>query len=466
MSWDRGSDLHHLALRHTPVLLLDRAEPFRVEGVGYAVLDRGTFSPTFPRRLMVEPPACQVIEYAIEWDADIGHLYELEHVWVYLDREGMVVRVEASWHGTYREMVADGRIPLEDGHPILYVEPGKHAMAPSPTWFQERSARTLRECTRLAGAGGIWLNPLYGFPAIKSPQTDRLARTYLRRKAFTPTWIFDRRLEISPELLRPIRELLFEIPRRLQTLIERLERDIPEEERDLLIIAHRGASAKAPENTLAAIRQAAMDDADAVELDVQVTADGIPVLHHDAEVRWLDGTLRPLGDVFLSELRIARPEIPTLAEALELCREVGLGAYLDLKAPEAVEPAALIVQQTGMLPFVIFGAREPVTLHAVRRVLPWAYRSIMFEGLETDPIALAEAADAHYVHPCWEGRSARPEEQLTSTWVKRVHASGLGIISWHEEQPIALKALKAVGVDAVTTDRPDLAAQVFRSKGA
>jgi len=457
-------DLHHLALQHTPILLLDRAEPFRVEGVGYAVLDRGTFSPTFPRRLVVEPPACQVIEYAMEWDADIGHLYELEHVWVYLDGEGMVVRVEASWHGTYREMVADGRIPLEDGHPILYVEPGKHAMAPSPAWFQERSAQTLRECTRLAGAGGIWLNPLYGFPAMKSPQTDRLARTYLRRKAFTPTWIFDRRLEISPELLRPTRQLLLEIPRRLQTLIERLEREIPEEERDLLIIAHRGASTKAPENTLAAIRQAAVEDADAVELDVRVTADGIPVLHHDAEVRWPDGTLRPMGDVSLNELRVARPEIPTLAEALEVCREAGLGAYLDLKAPEAVEPAALIVRQTGMLPFVLFGAREPATLQAVRRALPWAYRAIMFADLEADPVALAEAADAHYVHPCWEGRSPRPEEQLTPAWVKRVHARGLGVISWHEERPAALKALKAAGVDGVTTDRPDLAVQTLRWK--
>lgn len=462
MSRVRSQEFLNLVFRHTPILLLDRAEPFRVEGVGYAVLERGAFSPTFPRRLVMEPPACRVIEYAIEWDADIGHLYELEHVWVYLDEEGTVIRVEASWHGSCREMAINGHIPLEDGHPILYVEPGKHAMAPSPAWFKERSSRTFQECTRLAGAGGIWLNPLYGFPAMKSPQTDRLARTYLRRKAFAPTWIFDRRLEISPSLLRPSRQLLLEIPRRLEARIERLEREIPEEERDLLIIAHRGASAKAPENTLDAIRQAARDGADVVELDVRVTADGIPVLHHDAGIHWPDGASRPVVEVFFHELRAARPEIPTLAEALEVCRESGLGAYLDLKAPEAVEPAALIVQQTGMLPFVIFGAREPATLHAVRRAIPWAYRSIMFENPEVDPIVLAEAAGAHYVHPCWEGQSLRPEEQLTSAWAKRVHTRGLGIISWHEERPAALEALKSAGVDAVTTDRPDLAVQVFR----
>ncbi|MFN3928700.1 MAG: glycerophosphodiester phosphodiesterase, partial [Thermoflexus sp.] len=407
-------DPHALAVRHAPVLLLDAAEPFRPERVGYTVLGHSDFSPTFPRRLTLEPPARYVIEYAIWWDADIGHLYELEHVWVYLSEVGEVVRVEASWHGEYREMRGDSSIALEDRRPVLYVEPGKHALAPAPGWLMERASQTLRECTRLAGAGGIWLSPLYGFPAVKSPWADRLARTYLRRHAFTPTWRFEKRFEIPGDLLVPARQLLMEIPRLLEARLRTLERSIPEAEREVLIIAHRGASREAPPNSAQALQRAAEQGADMVEVDVRVTADGIPILAHDAEIRLGDQT-STADQCHLLEIRGDRGtgQILTLGEALERARALGLGVYLDLKVREAVEPAALAVQQTKMLPFVIFGARDPEILRAVRRVLPWAYTAIMLEELEQDPVEAAQASGAAYVHPCWELRDPHPEERLT-----------------------------------------------------
>ena len=88
-----------------------------------------------------QPPAALAIEYAIWWDWDIGHLYELEHAWVYVDAAGRVVRAEASWHGGQHDMRLDGRLALDGDHVVLFSEPGKHAFAPTPAWFRERRRR-------------------------------------------------------------------------------------------------------------------------------------------------------------------------------------------------------------------------------------------------------------------------------------------------------------------------------------
>ena len=92
-----------------------------------------------------------------------------------------------------------------------------------------------------------------------------------------------------------------------------------------LVLAHRGASARARENTLAAFSLAADLGADWVELDVRTTADGALVLHHDPELP--DG--RVVAEVPVGELP---HDVPTLAAALDLCDEAGLGVNVELKA--------------------------------------------------------------------------------------------------------------------------------------
>ncbi|GLZ56321.1 glycerophosphodiester phosphodiesterase family protein [Actinomycetospora sp. NBRC 106378] len=106
------------------------------------------------------------------------------------------------------------------------------------------------------------------------------------------------------------------------------------------VIAHRGASADAPENTLAAITEARRQGADGVEVDVQRTADGVLVLHHDATPRRTTDAAaeladRPLGGLTLAELRSldagAGERIPTLADLLDAAGELDL--FLELKDP-------------------------------------------------------------------------------------------------------------------------------------
>lgn len=449
-----------LAARYAPVLFLDNAEPFRPERVGYALFRQDGPSLSFPRTIEVREPSRFVIEYALWWDWDIGHLYELEHVWVYVDDAGRIVRVEASWHGNYNEMRDNGKIPLVDGRPMVYAEPGKHAMAPSPEWHMRRARDIILSCTRLAGAGGIWENVLYGFPEVKSPRADRLVRTYLRRKAFTPTFQFNRRVEITAEMLVPWRQLEQEIPARLRAWVNHLSRSIPERQQTVLTIAHRGASARAPENTLQAIRLAAEMGADMVEMDVHLTADGVPVVIHDADLERTTSGSGCVEEMTLEEVQSLDAgngqRVPTLYEALSLCRELGIGAYVELKAPGTPVAVALAVRQTHMTFYTIFGSFDPKLVREVKRVLPHAYTSVLFHDVEVDPVLLARQAQADYVHPCWENAAPRPDFILTPTWVERVHAQGLGVITWHEERPAVVRALCALGVDGICSDQPDI----------
>src|SRR5262249_37627094 len=91
-----------------------------------------------------------------------------------------------------------------------------------------------------------------------------------------------------------------------------------------LVLGHRGASAVAPENTLAAFARARELGADGVELDVRRTADDVLLVHHDPEV---DGFGVIVGSSF-AELRAAHPALPTLAEALDACRGLLVNAEI------------------------------------------------------------------------------------------------------------------------------------------
>src|SRR4051794_17373011 len=83
----------------------------------------------------------------------------------------------------------------------------------------------------------------------------------------------------------------------------------------MFVLAHRGANRLAPENTLPAMAGAVDAGADGVELDLHRTADGALVVRHDA-----DTPAGKIGELSLDELRVACPEVPTLAEVLDVCR--------------------------------------------------------------------------------------------------------------------------------------------------
>lgn len=208
-----------LALQHAPILKFDRNEPFFPSCVGVTLFLKPSRSPSFPRTVVIPAEAEYVLEYAVWWDWDIQHLYELEHIWVGVGKSGQVITVEGSWHGTYRSFK---NWQEEDGHPIIYSQPGKHAFASDPKDFPR--LRTWLACTAWAGNMGLLVKDMFAEPLrpLKSRRTDQLIRGYLRHFAFEPSFRFDKEVRFSQQMIVSWDEMRIYIPQRIKAVIAEL----------------------------------------------------------------------------------------------------------------------------------------------------------------------------------------------------------------------------------------------------
>ena len=454
---------HALALRHAPLIQFDLKEPFLPSVVGYTVFRDSAKSSSFPRDIQLCDSAVAVIEYAIWWDWDIQHLYELEHLWVHVAAGGDVLYVEASWHGGFNQMRdEDSRLPLRDGRPVVYSEPGKHAFAPSPEWLRQRRAKTLASCGIHAGKMGVHVTPLFdGIINQRKPLQNCLVHTWLERRQFEPTFDFSQQYDLRQAEFVPWRNLLEWIPARVKWWTEQLRATIPPHQQRVLRIAHRGASAYAQENSPASLSKAAKLGADMVEIDIRVSADDIPIVTHDSSLKRLYGLDGNVRDYDLAELRrmtSGQGKIITFEEALGLCKQLGLGVYLDIKQLNRKAAGSIFesLDAQHYVKNVIFGSFRPDHLADIKAARPDAQTSILFKAVAIDPVKLALSIRADYVHPCWERRAEQPHRLLTAEWIAAVHEADLGIVCWHEERPSEIAALKALGVDAICSDMPEL----------
>lgn len=199
LTTDRG-----LAERYIPHLRYDRAEPYGPEGVGYTVYMAGdahradavpwTAFRSRSCRLQIElEPGETVIEYAFYYDFDIQHLYDLEHVFVKVDREGGITGILGSFHGKFLNDLIEGETQFEGTHVILYVQPGKHAFMPKPHYFRLFPDRD-RCCGEYAGRDGLLIAPMFEGRLFTDEVFDRKVERYIRENhAFVPTWEFTAR---------------------------------------------------------------------------------------------------------------------------------------------------------------------------------------------------------------------------------------------------------------------------------
>ena len=454
------------AARYAPILRFDVREPFLPLAVGYTIFREIGESPSFRQGRKIDlaplngPRASFAIEYAIWWDWDIGHLYELEHIWVYVGADGHVVRAEASWHGDHHDMRYEGHLALDGDHFVVYSEPGKHAFAPTVAWFKERRQEFKRsETSDLAGASGVLLAEYIKDQVTPTPFKARLVHTYLSQRAFEPSWDFSQVFSFTPEMLVPWPALRAWMPGRVNAVLDQLVREIPPSDYRFLRVGHRGAAAHAPDNTLLGFRTAAALGADMVEFDVQRTADGHVVVAHDLFLTDGDGRAWPIHRSTLDELRaidLGQGErIPTFAEALKVCIEENLGAYIEIKDGGVIDAVIATLRDEKYGGHCILGSFRPDWLATVKDIEPKLMTSILFNAPSVDAVKLAQAIRANFVHPCWE-RFPNPSALLTPEWVTRVREADLGIVCWHEECPEEIAALRRVGVDAICSDKPEL----------
>lgn len=458
-----NADDHALVLRHAPRLRFDQREPFFPSVVGYTVFHSPGPSPSFPREITFEPGVATVIEYAVWWDWDMQHLYELEHVWVWLDTDETLVGGDASWHGGYHRMLDEnGQLPSLDGRLMVYSEPGKHAFAPSPQWLIERGPKTRKSVGVNAGRMGVHVTPLFdGVIHSRTPRANRAVHSYLECHRFEPTFEFDNVFPLEQAVHVPWAAAFEWIPRRVAWWTEHLEKTFPLHEQHLYTIAHRGASAYAPENSLEAFVKAAEMGSDLVEIDIRLTADGVPVVTHDATLQRTFGVNATVADVSYDDLLRLTPEgmahVPTFDEVAKICAELEMGLYLDIKEVDAAGMAKIFatLRETGLLRYSIAGSFRPDFVAEIKAAEPRLQTSILFSSVHVDPIAIARAVNADYVHPCWERRAEQPHTLLTPDWLARVRAADLGLVIWHEERPEEIAALRALGVDMICSDTPD-----------
>ena len=119
------------ALRYAPIVHFDRNDPIPPRAVGFTVFRSPRKSASFPKRAVKLPRgAAFTVEYAYYFDYDIGHMYDLEHVWVTVREDGGVMDAQGSFHGKFLNMLLPGfpgALPPDGTHVHAFCQPGKHA---------------------------------------------------------------------------------------------------------------------------------------------------------------------------------------------------------------------------------------------------------------------------------------------------------------------------------------------------
>ncbi|MGZ9223778.1 MAG: glycerophosphodiester phosphodiesterase [Anaerolineales bacterium] len=237
-----------------------------------------------------------------------------------------------------------------------------------------------------------------------------------------------------------------------------------------VIFAHRGASAHAPENTLAAFELALEQNADAIELDVKLSADGHAVVIHDPTLDRTTGTHGRVKDLSRSELqsldagiffseKYKGEQIPTLEEVFEAVGKrtfinVELTNYTTPRDP-LVETVCMLVKKCGLQKHVMFSSFFAWNLSKARAYLPEVPRGLLaFDGWLG---AWARSFGFNFgryqaLHPYLK--------DVTPQQVQRVHRLNRRIHVWTVNAAEDMRRLFHWGVDAIFTDDPRLAVQV------
>lgn len=229
-----------------------------------------------------------------------------------------------------------------------------------------------------------------------------------------------------------------------------------------LVIGHRGAAGHAPENTLASFAKAVELGADAVECDVQLSADGVPVVIHDPTLDRTTNGRGPVATRTLAELRaldagawfgpaFAGEQIPTLADVLDWARgrtrvvvELKQGPVYDERLEERV---VANVRDAGMASDVLVISFDHTAVRRVADLAPDLLTGALYAARPLDPLLVAWGAGAAVLLPHWSF--------ATADQVAMAHDAGLSIAPWTVDDAEVAERLFALGVDALSSNYPE-----------
>lgn len=235
--------------------------------------------------------------------------------------------------------------------------------------------------------------------------------------------------------------------------------------------AHRGASAYAPENTLAAFRLSALLGADGIELDVHLTKDGEVVVCHDAAINRTSDGEGVIEEMTLDELRrfsfgypaafrkrFEDEKIATLGEVYKEILPTGLVINVELKRSldglvDKVLELELLYGATGQ---VIYSSFVPEYLLELKSKAPDCFVAPLY-GDDPEYLSLGEQLNAAALHPSFAPVLADPN------YIQNAHNAGLRVHAYTPNSKEDLRALMDAGVDAVITNYPDRAVDIRTS---
>lgn len=242
----------------------------------------------------------------------------------------------------------------------------------------------------------------------------------------------------------------------MTSLRERLKAGRP------LIVAHAGASACAPENTMAAFNLALEQGADSIELDVNLSSDLVPVVIHDhtldrttdgkglvgerslAELKQLDAG-RWFGDSFAGE------RIPSLEEVLRWAKgRVPLHIEIKnnpIRYPDIASKIVGTLEQVDMMEEVEVFSFDHTVVRDVKRMCPGLATGVCYAADPVDHLVLAQMAEANALHPHWA--------TLRKEVVADAHREGLFVAVWTVNDPQVARLMAQWKVDGIATDAPD-----------
>jgi glycerophosphoryl diester phosphodiesterase len=229
----------------------------------------------------------------------------------------------------------------------------------------------------------------------------------------------------------------------------------------MLLIAHRGASGHAPENTQAAFRKAVAQGVAFIETDLQLTRDTHLVAIHDDTVNRTTNGQGAVHDLSLEEIRkldagswfgseFTGERIPTLEEILDFSKKHDVVFYLELKpaGPWGGEHALIgALRKSGEIARTVVISFDAGILAAVRKIEPTLMTGLLYEGNIADPLDKALEIGARQL--CVRG-------DLVTPWLLgQARRRDLQIVAWTVNQGAHMRLLMAAGIDGIMSDYPD-----------
>jgi glycerophosphoryl diester phosphodiesterase len=229
------------------------------------------------------------------------------------------------------------------------------------------------------------------------------------------------------------------------------------------VLAHRGASAYAPENTLAAFRLAVEQKADWLEMDVQQTKDGRLVVFHDLRMERTTNGFGPLRELTLEQVQqldagswygsnFAGERVPTFEEAVALARESGIRIFPEVKDPRFYpgieERMAAVIAANGYEDNTIVQSFDMSSLERLRQANPRLKLAALYSA--TAPLRGDPPSGVTVVGPPWDMVGNDP------TLVRDAHAQGRQVVVWSVDTPAPIRSLLDARVDGIITSRPDV----------